>query len=285
MGLDKFTWIKTILADGQIPDGERLVLVGTAIWFVRYGEDEFCVRQTTIAERMAVSVVTVKRAMKRAKHIGYIQLAQPRQRGSGHHKADGHRLALPPEIGSNLTPIDAEIGVTDDRNRYQDRQEKVSISPEIGISATSPTSGNDDPKGLEKGLEKGGGEGCGSAAPPPPPLAEVGQPVNHDDVSHPETWSEWLANFNEVANPEDVVPADKPSRFCDRHQPDGTPDPCHACRWARTKHEKWVYERAEWTQWNNDLRAEIRECRRCDARGQYTTDEGLRWCEHSGGTT
>ena len=55
MGFDKFDWIKTILADGQIPDGERLVLVGTAIWYVRYGEDEFCVRQTTVAERMAVS--------------------------------------------------------------------------------------------------------------------------------------------------------------------------------------------------------------------------------------
>lgn len=147
MGFNKFQWIDAVAADGRIPDGERFVLTMTAIRYVTYGEDVFHVRQTTIAERFATSRSTVQRAQACARELGYIVRVQPRQRGRGHHGPDHHRLVIPVK----LTPNTDEIGVTDDGNRRQESQKKASKSTQIGVTADSPTSGNDTPKGSLKG--------------------------------------------------------------------------------------------------------------------------------------
>src|SRR5262245_37691565 len=142
MSFDKFEWMRVVAADARPTDGEKFILWNIAFVSVRSGEDTFCVRHTTIAERWPTSVKTLKRAKSTARSLGYIQIAQARQRGRGHHRADEYRLTmvssvgeqtgrqrtvvvrgeraedyipLTTEIGDSLTPINEEIGDTDDR--------------------------------------------------------------------------------------------------------------------------------------------------------------------------
>jgi hypothetical protein len=163
VGFDKWAWFYAVCADPRIPGAEAKVLLYCAARYVLHAEETFCVRQAVIAERCAVSVPTVKRAFALGRQLGYLVIAEPRRRGRGHRRADEHRLVVPPEIGINLTPIsgvDNEIGITGDQNRDHRRSE-------IGITADSVTSENDDPIGFLKDLDKGLASAPAETAPPP----------------------------------------------------------------------------------------------------------------------
>ncbi|MGZ4562995.1 MAG: hypothetical protein ACXVX6_05325 [Mycobacterium sp.] len=240
MGFDKFAWIKAVAADRHIPEGQRFVLVYYALVYVRHGEEVVCVRQETIAQRCATSLSTVRRAMAGARARGYLVLAEPRQRGRGHQRADAYRLVIPAtEIGANLTPIPG-IGVKNNQNRGQKPPEYRSKVTEIGVNANSLTSENDTPKGLYKGLDKGGGKGTADAAPPPP-----------QNLEDQKTDSEGA-----------------PSPYCRRHQPDGTEAPCFACGQARQRHQAAQAE-AERHAAEAARVAEISRCNQCDQHGWW----------------
>jgi hypothetical protein len=100
---DKFAWLRAVLADDVVTLGEKAVLSYVAVFDVRNGSDTFCVRQDTIASRCATSESTVSRAIRHAKRLGYLALAQSRKPGWGQHGADVLRLTLPEKSSVKLT--------------------------------------------------------------------------------------------------------------------------------------------------------------------------------------
>lgn len=100
---DKFAWLRAVLADDVVTLGEKAVLSYVAVFDVRNGSDTFCVRQDTIASRCATSESTVSRAIRHAKRLGYLAVAQSRKPGWGQHGADVLRLTLPEKSSVKLT--------------------------------------------------------------------------------------------------------------------------------------------------------------------------------------
>jgi hypothetical protein len=100
---DKFAWLRAVLADDVVTLGKKAVLAYVAVFDVRNGSDTFCVRQHTIASRCATSESTVSRAIRHAKRLGYLTVAQSRKPGWGQHGADVLRLMLPEKSPVNLT--------------------------------------------------------------------------------------------------------------------------------------------------------------------------------------
>jgi hypothetical protein len=209
MGFNKFEWIEAVAADGRIPDGERFVLIATAVRYVTYGEDVFHVRQVTIAERFAVSDRTVQRAQARARDLGYLVLVRPRQRGRTHRGADHHQLVIP----DNLSPITGEIPDTDDGNTRHRWPKYPTEMTEIPDRADPSTSGNNHPKGSLTGSLKGSLRGSDAALTPTPIDAEL---INDDP---------------------------EPREFCPTHMPYGTSNSCGGCLTARKNHERWTHRR------------------------------------------
>jgi hypothetical protein len=212
MGFDKFEWIRAVSADSRLAPVERLILTNIALFSVLHGEDAFRVRQQTVAERCATTKKSVGGALRKAKHHGYLVDGCPRVRGRGHFQADEHRLTMP-EIGNHSTPFSEKKVTNETEIGNQQAQKKVTIGTEIGNHANASTSGNNTTKDIEKDIEKDGGEGCGFAARPPSCSSE-----------------------------ENNKP---PSRYCSRHQPNGTDDPCGACGEARRRYEAWQAAAAE----------------------------------------
>lgn len=158
----KFDWINAVLADSRFTGKEQVVLTKCALTYVRNGQDMFAVRQTIIAERCSTSVVTVKRAIAKARQFGYLVLAEERVRGRGHHSADRHCLVVPrDEIGVEPEP---RIGIASEPNRDRMR-------PEIGIE-TTPQNHGLPAETPHVRVSKGCIEGSGArrdASPPPCP--------------------------------------------------------------------------------------------------------------------
>lgn len=164
-GFDKFYWINAVMAEARLSITERYVLMCIAIRYVLNGDDgRLCVRQETIADRCAVSVRTVRGAMKRGMELGYLVLVRERERGRSRHRAHEHRLVIPANradlsAGNTGTEIPAErAGSAGDTGT--DCTEYRHGLYEIPARSNAATSKNNDPKGFVKGLEKGyGGDG------------------------------------------------------------------------------------------------------------------------------
>lgn len=143
MAFDKFEWIQIVVGDRRLTVADRFVLTNAAIKYVRHGNNLLRVRQTTIADQFAVGVRTVRQSISRGRDLGYLTLAQPRQRGRSHHGADEYRLAIP----ANAAPIPRNSGT----ELLEYRQEMT----QIAAQANALTSENADLKGSLKGFIKG----------------------------------------------------------------------------------------------------------------------------------
>lgn len=237
MGFDKFEWIRAVAADRRLKVAERFVLRNAAVRYVKYGDDVFRVRQTTIADQLAVGVRTVRQSISQARQLGYLVLAQERQRGRSYHGPNEYRLVIPADSAAiNRIPAEHDPNSGTDRPEY--RQNTTGIAAE----RNSLTSQNADPKGSLKGLIKGIERGGAPAASPP--------------GATPSTLS-----------PED----DPPSHYCKRH-PNGTDDPCAACGKARRKREAWDAEEAPGT-WQADEPAVV-VCDLCNKIGWLLGQDG-----------
>jgi hypothetical protein len=116
---NKFAWLRRVLADAQIPDGQRAVLAFLAIEYADQNGTNIHVRQVTVAEQMGAAERTVRRAFKAGRDMRYLSLTQTRQRGRAHRGADYYRLSYPSELPATQACIDAEIAATDDTNSGQ----------------------------------------------------------------------------------------------------------------------------------------------------------------------
>jgi hypothetical protein len=165
MSVDKYRWINTVMADARMTEGERFVLVCIAVRYVLNGDDVFRVKQTTIAERCAISDRTVRAALTHAKELAYLVVSQQRQRGPGHHRADEHRLTLP-EIQADMAGYSASELPEDSSGNttgLPERNDRITGSKctELPEAATSVTCENVTPNGFIDGS----GDGSGPASP------------------------------------------------------------------------------------------------------------------------
>ena len=120
---DKFAWINAVAGDRRLTEGERFVLTNIAVRYVLYGADGFRVRQATVTKHLAVGERLVRKSISRGRQLGYLVLAQERQRGRSHHGPDEHRLVIPAdraaisdEIPADGAAITAEIPARSDQN-------------------------------------------------------------------------------------------------------------------------------------------------------------------------
>ncbi|WP_197373464.1 hypothetical protein [Mycolicibacterium baixiangningiae] len=216
---DKASWIGTVAADDRLSPGERFVLLFAAYKYVRRDEGTLRVRQATIADRCSVSERVVRNALTKAKRLGYIVTAQTRQRGRAHHGPDLHQLTLPVGLPVDRAGNDDGIPVRIDTNTGTDRPEYRHETTGIPVRPDAVNSENPTPIGFLPGSLTGSMCGGGDDRParnlpavpdplPPGPVAVIG-----DDP--------------------------EPQRFCDRHMPSGTDEPCGACKGRRRLHETW----------------------------------------------
>lgn len=176
--LDKFNdWLHAVMAEPGFTGSDKAVLAYIAVFYVRHAEDTFCVKQSTIAERCAISRKAVNSAMSRAKHAGFLKVNRERQRGTGRHGADELRLTLPGLINesshhseelSNELPHhsrDSSEAIASCQTQSdvtkppelcnQNAPSDVTKSPELCNRAKPPTSENNTPTGLNTGLTTG----------------------------------------------------------------------------------------------------------------------------------
>ena len=136
---------------------ERFILTNAAIKYVRNGNDILHVRQATIADRFCVGVRTVRQSISRARDLGYLTLAEARQRGRGHHAADVYRLVIP----ANDAGIPINRGIDLPKNRHD--------TTEIAAQPNAATSEDANPNGFINGFINGfdhSGAPCPSATAP-----------------------------------------------------------------------------------------------------------------------
>ncbi|CAN5757742.1 hypothetical protein BH09ACT7_BH09ACT7_18290 [soil metagenome] len=162
--LDKFNdWLQAVMADPLFTGTDKCVMSYIAVFYVRHGEDTFCVRQSTIAARCGTTAKTVTGTIGRAKDAGYLEVVRYRERGTGRNKANELRLTLPElsngsshhSRSSDVTDCDAtpQSDVTDAPELdNQNTQSEVTDSPELGNRANPLTSDNDTPTGLDTGF-------------------------------------------------------------------------------------------------------------------------------------
>jgi|SRR5271156_2565345 len=121
-GYPKFAWMAAVAEDDRMSDAARLILTYIAHQNVHVGEDTFCVRQTTVADKLHKRRQTVGAALRRGRELGWLELAAERTRGRGWHKADTYRMTHP-EIstrwstssGQEYVRGEDEIGALDTR--------------------------------------------------------------------------------------------------------------------------------------------------------------------------
>ncbi|WP_301120304.1 hypothetical protein [Mycolicibacterium fortuitum] len=237
----KFEWIDAVCLDERLTVGERYVLMGAILRFINtpFGKT-FQVKQTTIADRLAVSPRLVKSTMKNARELGWLILDAHRRRGAGNHAADAYRINIP-ELGADHAPNDAGIGAQIDEDRCTDRQEKVHESSEIGARPESATCENLDPKVLREGSKEGFERGYAHA-----PNLLLNQNNNYLDaeVMHePAPAADLPARIDGIEEISgELVDAEtdpEPDEYCPEHMPYGTLDDCPKCMRARIRYDRW----------------------------------------------
>ena len=127
MAFDKFEWIHIVVGDRRLTVADRFVLTNAAVKYVRHGNNLLRVRQATMAAQFAVGVRTVRQSISRGRDLGYLTLAQPRQRGRSHHGADEYRLSIP----ADCAPIPINSG-TEPRLGHGDVVPRITDKPGIG---------------------------------------------------------------------------------------------------------------------------------------------------------
>jgi hypothetical protein len=142
---DKYAWIGHVAGDQRLTVADRFVLTNAAIKYVRNGNDALRVRQVTIADQFAVGVRTVRQSISRARDLGYLTLAEPRQRGRSHHAPDAYRLLIPASCAA--IPINSGTDLPEYRHE----------TTEIAAQPNSLTSENADPNGFLNGFIDGTG--------------------------------------------------------------------------------------------------------------------------------
>lgn len=234
----KFEWIDAVCLDERLTVGERYVLMGAILRFINtpYGKT-FQVKQTTIADRLAVSPRLVKSTMKNARDLGWLILDAHRRRGAGNHAADAYRINIP-ELGADHAPSDGGIGAQIDENRCTNRQEKVHESSEIGARPEPATCENLDPKVFKEGSKEGFERGHA--------LEDLLDQENYIDaeVVHEPAPADQLPvridGMDEIRGElVDADPDPEPPEFCDAHMPHGAGQSCIDCMFARKRHEHW----------------------------------------------
>jgi hypothetical protein len=93
-GFPKFGWMARVAEDDRLSDGAVRILTYIANQNVHGSDDWFRVRQQTVADNLHMHVNTVANALKRARELGWLELAEERQRGVA-GKADTYRLTVP----------------------------------------------------------------------------------------------------------------------------------------------------------------------------------------------
>jgi hypothetical protein len=218
MSFDKFEWIRLMVGDRRLTVADRFVLTNAAIRYVRHGNDVLRVRQVTMADQFAVGARTVRQSISRARDLGYLVLAQPRQRGRSHHGADEYRLSIPADAAS--IPINTGTELPEYRHE----------TTQIAARTNSLTSENYNPKGFLKGFVEGVERA--SAQPTPPKCSKhinIDKPPNC--LTCKELREKWEAMKAAEAQAEKQARADALARrdactFCDEFGfllgPDGT---------------------------------------------------------------
>jgi hypothetical protein len=236
---DKFQWISTVAADNRLSVAERYVLALAVLQYVHRNGDTFAVRQVTIADRLTVSTRTVQSAIRHGTELGYLELANPRNRGRGHHRADEHRIRIP----ANHAGITA-------RNTGKPRPRYPQTTTEIAARNNTPSSDNNTRIGSLEGFIEGSGA---AGAPPPSPLCTKHPHGTTDPCRSCQTAREGLKVWeaDEIQRRRERNRAQRAAtnacRWCDNGQllgDDGTPvDPvvrCPHCRPATiTAEARW----------------------------------------------
>jgi hypothetical protein len=94
----KFDWQRGVLQDDRLSPSMRMILCWCALVNSKGYEGTFRVRQETVAERLHVHPDTVSAAFRRARKLGWLEVAEERQRGRGWHQADLIAMTFPSEI-------------------------------------------------------------------------------------------------------------------------------------------------------------------------------------------
>ena len=83
------------------------------------------------------------------------------------------------------------------------------------------------------------------------------------------------ARDDEPEPPEPNQLSDEPPRYCSRHMPNGTAEPCGSCRAARERHAAWEEHQTHIDALRRaDRQREIAECPHCDEAGWALDDTG-----------
>jgi len=127
-GYPKFGWMAHVAEDDRLTHCHARILMYIANQNVHGGDDWFCVRQATIAAKLHKRRQTVGDALRRARELGWLELAAVRPRGPGWHRADTYRLTTP-ELGtSGRTSFDQ----SDVREGVHNFESDVSGEDELG---------------------------------------------------------------------------------------------------------------------------------------------------------
>lgn len=94
-GRTRFDWFKAVYAEPEFTEGDKAVLGYIVIIYIRRSPT-FCIRQSVIAQRCGVSEKTVRRAIQKARRLGYFVLTRERKRGPGQDRGNELKLMFPP---------------------------------------------------------------------------------------------------------------------------------------------------------------------------------------------
>jgi len=257
--------LRQAMADPELTGMERRVFV---IMWTFTGPDGDGARPGVdlLTEMLGAHVRSVRNALQGLIGRGYLVVTEKPNRRGG--KATTYSVRVPADEAISASPSRAkdESFSAPSETLYRAENDTFSAPQSRALmlkkEEESARSGAPPPTALTRGdgaPSQGSGSGSGD-----------GLPLNHDDVRHLETWSEWAATSD--------ISVDRP--VCKEH-PDGDPGkPCSGCAQARENGKKWDEERKDWHDERKELRSDISACRFCDERGQITTTDGLYWCDH-----
>ncbi|WP_441957906.1 hypothetical protein [Mycolicibacterium houstonense] len=235
----KFEWIDAVCLDERLTVGERYVLTNTVLRYINtaYGKT-FQVKQTTIADRLAVSERVVRGALGKARKYGWLILDAHRRRGAGNHAADGYRIDIPSQIPARSAANGEGIPARNVENTGTNHQEYRHETSKIPARPNSTTCENVDPKVLKEGSKEGFERGHALED-----LLSQGNYIDAEVVHEPAPADPLPARIDGMDEIRgelvDADPDPEPPEFCDDHMPFGVGRKCTDCGFARRHHDRW----------------------------------------------